>query len=297
MAPVFFLQYPAHHSAPVKLRTLLRGLRDGQGPSPWANKIQSILEGNPMQSENLIDLRKPRVIVIEDRGHSYTLTVAPITRKRWIEYFRGIVSTSEFVKGSLTDSFDSSGARLALVNDTLIDADGYLINGVMRVTEIDGWKNLIPVSHRVTVGNVLTMVERSAEDESPIMLGGEVVCLDAVWGRHASGAMQKVRGLRHTFASPSVEQQRRYSRDKSRSQVIGGSRYGKTRWLGAQATLAELYDELILSVEGYAINGVPLDDDRDQIIESMDTYHKVAAAESLFVPVAPKVAEDDDAQA
>jgi hypothetical protein len=92
---------------------------------------------------------------------------------------------------------------------------------------------------------------------------------------------------------PTVEQQRRYSRDMSRSQVIGGSRAGKTRWLGAQATLVDLYDELILSVEGYVANGEPVCDDREMIIASMDTYHKVAAAEALFTPVSASVDEMD----
>ncbi len=52
-------------------------------------------------------------------------------------------------------------------------------------------------------------------------------------------------GLIHTFQVPTVEQQRRYSRDSSRSRVTGG-RKGTTRFLGAQRTLVELYDELIV---------------------------------------------------
>ena len=250
-----------------------------------------------METASLIDLKKPRIIVIEDRGHAYTLTLSPITRKQWLGYFDHIVSTSETQYGKRIDSFDSTGARLALVNQALIDADGYRVNGTVNATEIDGWRELIPANHRLTAANVLTSVERSAvNDENPITLGCEGVLLDAVWGRGSLNRMLKRTGLRHNLNTPSVEQQRRYSRDMSRSQVIGGSRAGKTRWLGAQATLVDLYDELIVSVEGYAVNGEPLTDDRDEIIASMDTYHKVAAAESLFTPVAAKVDEDDDAQ-
>jgi hypothetical protein len=59
--------------------------------------------------------------------------------------------------------------------------------------------------------------------------------------------------------------------------------------LGAQATLAELYDELIVSVDGYTVDGaVP---DREAILEFMDTYHKVAAVDVLFSPAAANVEE------
>ncbi len=244
-----------------------------------------------------IDLKKPRIIVIADRGHNYTLTILPVSKKHWLKYFEGIVSTSENLNGRRVDSFDSTGARLALVNETLIDADGYKVTGDGRIFDLSGWKDLIPANHRIAAGNVLISVERSTTDDAdPITLGCESVRLDAVWGRSGRSSMLKVTGLRHNFTMPSVEQQRRYSRDMSRSQVIGGSRNGKTRWLGAQSTLADLYDELILSVEGYTADGEPLGDNRDEIVACMDTYHKVAAAEALFTPVAAAV-EDADADA
>ena len=72
--------------------------------------------------------------------------------------------------------------------------------------------------------------------------------------------------------------------------MVGGSRNGKTQWLGAQATLADLYDELIVSVEGYTVDGAA--PDREGIVEFMDTYHKVAAVDVLFAPAAPKVEEE-----
>ena len=104
--------------------------------------------------------------------------------------------------------------------------------------------------------------------------------------------MRKFHGLRHNFKTPTAEQQRRLSRDSSRSRVVGGARNGKTLWLGAQATLADLYDELIVSVEGYAVDGKA--PEREEVIEFMDTYHKVAAVDVLFAPAAPKVEEDAD---
>lgn len=54
--------------------------------------------------------------------------------------------------------------------------------------------------------------------------------------------------------------------------------------MGPQSTLAELYDELIVSVDGYAVNDQVLGPDAstEKIALHMDTYHKVAAADALF---------------
>jgi hypothetical protein len=64
--------------------------------------------------------------------------------------------------------------------------------------------------------------------------------------------------------------------------------------MGPQPTLVELYDELIVSVEGYQVNGVELGADHDAIVAEMDAYHKVAAADVLFSPAAANLSEDND---
>jgi len=240
-----------------------------------------------------IELKAPRIIAIEDRGKPYTFTLARIVKKQWLKYFEGIVSTSENQGGQHIDSFDSSSARLALVEEALVTATGYALPvDKTSIEQVEGWKALLPLSHRLGVANALVSVSISeAEDDAQITLGQESVFLDAVWGADKKGVMRKFTGLRHNFTTPSAEQQRRFSRDSSRSRVVGGSRKGKTQWLGAQATLATLYDELIVSVEGYTVDG-NADLDHDAIVEFMDTYHKVAAVDALFSPAAPKVEED-----
>ncbi|QNI34536.1 hypothetical protein H7849_11935 [Alloacidobacterium dinghuense] len=240
-----------------------------------------------------IELTAPRIIVIEDdRRRQYQFTVARIAKKQWLRYFEGIVSTSENQDGKRLDSFDSSAARLELAEQVLADAKGY--KSEKPVTEIAGWQKLLPLSHRLGVANALIDVRRSdkaGDDDEPIRLGDESITLDAVWGADESGVMRKYHGLRHNFQTPSAEHQRRFSRDASRSVIVGGSRSGKTRWLGAQATLIELYDELIQSVDGYTVSGAM--PDRAAIVEYMDAYHKVAAADQLFSPAAPKLSEEE----
>lgn len=233
-----------------------------------------------------IELTRPRIIAIEDRGKQYKLTVARIAKKQWLRYFEGQISTSENQAGKRVDSFDSSAARLELVEGALVNAEGY-------ASEMPaGWQKLLPLSHRLGAANALINVGRAEnEEDQAITLGQESIFLDAVWGADEDGVMRKFHGLRHSFQTPSSEHQRRFSRDASRSVIVGGARNGKTRWLGAQATLIELYDELVLSVDGYTVNGEQ--PDRAAIIEHMDAYHKVAAADQLFSPAAPNVSEEE----
>jgi hypothetical protein len=242
-----------------------------------------------------IELATPRVIVIEERGKQYRLALARIVKKQWMRYFDGIVSTSENQMGKRVDSFDSSSARLELVETSLIDAQGYATADGSPITAAAGWQALLPLSHRLAVGNTIVSVERAeASNDEPIMLGVEAVYLNAVWSADENGVMQKYRGLCHRFKTPNGEQQRRFSRDSSRSRIVGGSRKAKTLWMGPQPTLVELYDELIVSVEGYQVNGVELGADHDTIVAEMDTYHKVAAADVLFSPAAANLSEDND---
>ena len=49
-----------------------------------------------------------------------------------------------------------------------------------------------------------------------------------------------------------------------------------------------------MSVEGYTANGEPLNNRKDSIVASMDTFHKVQAMGQVFSPVAAPV--DDDTE-
>jgi hypothetical protein len=232
----------------------------------------------------LIDLAAPRIFAFEEGKRKYTLTTKPIPEKLWLKYFAGIVSTQEVNKaGDVSNTYDSTGARLELLQAVLIDATGYTPEG-QSITGIDGWQGKLPMAHRRAVGDLLTAVAAVpnaalADDEFPA-LGTETVTLKATWTANDAGRMHEIGGLRHIFRSPLADHQKRYSRAMSRSVVVGGSRTGQTRWLGAQDVLIEIYDELIQAVEGYTWEGSPL-----TVLDSMDAYHKVAAATALFTPV------------
>jgi hypothetical protein len=236
-----------------------------------------------------LDLASPRVIAIDDRGRKFSLTVKRIDKRAWLRYFEGIVNVSENVNGERVNRFDSSAARLDLVESALIGAEGYTTANGQPVTATEGWQKLLPLAHRLTAGLQLVAVAELLDPSADAFtLGFEDVYLDAFWGT------ERFTGLRHRFRTPSGEHQARLSRASSRSVILGGSRRGTTRWLGAQATLADLYDDLIEEVEGYSVNGTPLSG-REQIVAEMDTFHKVAAAELLFSPA--EVAEPEEPEA
>lgn len=240
-----------------------------------------------------IELTAPRVIEIDSRGKKFVLTLARISKKQWLRYFEGIVNSSENQGGKRVDRFDSSGARVALVEEVLVDAKGYKTPDSVAITSISGWQQQIPLSHRLAAGESLVSVERAdPPEDDELVLGFENVFLNAVWGADEAGVMRKYHNLCHRFKTPTAEQQKRFSRESSRSRVVGGSRKGVTQWMGAQATLIDLYDELVLSVDGYTVDGEPLGDDRTGIVVEMDAYHKVAAADALFAPAQPNVSEE-----
>ena len=227
-----------------------------------------------------LDLTKGRVIAITDRKRAFTLTLKPIEKKAWLRYFAAIVNTQELVDGELQQTYDSSGPRLELLEAHLVDATGYTKEGE-DIKATAAWQSKLPMRHRRAAADLLVdceVVKPSDEDELPA-LGTETVTLAATWTA-VDGHMQKFTGLQHIFRSPTAEHQKRYSRAMSRSVITGGSRTGKTNWLGAQDVLIEIYDELIEGTSGYDYG---LGDGWDK--SKMDAYHKVTAAQALFTPV------------
>jgi hypothetical protein len=210
---------------------------------------------------------------MSEGSRRFEYTVSRISQDLWFKYFDGILSTAERCGKEVVQRVDTSTAGLELVDQVVAREEGIRI----------------PLQHKLTVVNVLT----SAYVPDQEMQGFGQVPLIALWSAGASGALRRHKDLVHVFEEPTAEQNRRYRRDDSRAQIIGGSRKGTTVFRGAQRTLAALYDELIVSVAGYAVNGVALEG-REEIARHMDTYHKVAAVARLFVPQDPDLEEDEE---
>lgn len=240
------------------------------------------------------DLGEARTVLLQDGSRSFRLNCRRITPSDWQTYFDGIYITAEQQGNVRISTVEAASARLKLADSVIIEAFGYKVDGGLDLNAIAGWQQRLPLNHRKLLGEVLADVRPAAPtDEFVIYPEGEVVYLDATFTARAQldeqglyrWSMVKLTGLKHVLRTPSEEQHRRFMRESSRSKIVGGSRSGKTIYPVAHPLLAKLYDELVISVEGYSVNGTALTTDSTTIRTEMDMLHKVIAAQQLFQPL------------
>lgn len=240
------------------------------------------------QTEMLLDLATPRTIALEDRGHTFVLRCRRLTDADWIAFFSGATVTSENVDGKRVDVIDTDTPFIQLAERVLIDAAGYAVVGGGKLTELPEWQSRVPLGHRRQVGYVLASTRPSAAPTNDFVIypEGEVVSLDATWSMAVEGegpTMLNFSGLKHVLRTPTEAQYRRFASENSRRVIVGGSRSGKTIYPGSRVALANLYDELVISVDGYCVNGEKLTTP-ERIKAEMDMHHKVMAAQEVFLP-------------
>jgi hypothetical protein len=234
--------------------------------------------------ETLLDLTAPRVITLQDRGRTFTITCRPVEKADWLAYFAALRVTSEQTAEGRISTNDYQTASLVLAERVIVTVEGYTVAGGGALVDLPGWQTRIPLAHRFQVGITLADAGASEQlDEFVIHPEGEEISLDAVWPG-ADGKMLRFNGLKHIFKTPTATHHKRYRDASSRSLAVGGSRTGRTVYLGAHATLCDLYDELILSVDGYAIGDQALTTDKPLILARMDAFHKLVAMKTLIDP-------------
>jgi hypothetical protein len=253
-----------------------------------------------LDSENaLLPLDAERVVSFKQNGHALTFHFRRLTVGDWMRYFEAITLRSVSVAGarkqSRTDEFDYRTARLKLVDDALESVDGYTIP-----PNLANWKARLPYGHKLAAAQLLEGAEPSTNVDRDraftILADSDEVFLDASWGSSTPGEMTRYLGLVHRFKPVTAEQMRKYNRATSRSVVIGGRHGGTTEYAKPYNVLAELYDELIVSVDGYSIKGQPLEG-AEAIRREMDTYHKVEAVQQLFITAEPDESKAEQAEA
>jgi hypothetical protein len=258
-----------HHFAPERERT----------PGTKSNSI--FQEISPMQSEatnTLLPLDLPRVIPIIEGKHIYTFYFRRITQGDYEKYFSNIYFAQRNDGSDRINIQDLNTAAVTLFEETVDRVEGYAGDFTTR----PGWQAKIPPSHSLKVGWKLVEVAAvPLDDERPIDPDRMEVALDAVWSRTEAGnQVTMFKGLKHFFSPPSLEDKRRFYRAGSMSKIVGGNRKGTTVNATRHALLIELYDKLIISVDGYSVAGKTVE--KDQIKSWMDAVHKVYAVQELF---------------
>lgn len=227
------------------------------------------------EAPRLLALDAPRVVALKGKTQSFRYHLRRVIDADWRRYFAAIVRQTLHVAGQREEVFDADTALLDLVGSVLVKVEGYgQISG-------DGWREALPYSHRMAVGIVLRNVGASGagDDARPHLSDRAEVRLHGAWS--TEGHITLHEGLVHRFRHPSAEHLKRFHFESSRVIVRGNAENGVSIYPSRQGAAMSLYDELIDSVEGYSVNGEPLEG-AEAIRREMDGAHKAAAALELF---------------
>lgn len=224
-------------------------------------------------------LDEPRIIPIREGNRDYTFYFRRILQADWVRYFDGLYLSSRNDGAAQLNTTDFNTSGIELLESTLIRVTGY----ARELTTPNDFAKVLP-RHSMPVAGILRSVFFSeVEDDKPVDCDSVVALVDALWSQTtAPGQVTQYKGLVHRFMPPNVEQRKRYMRGGAISKVIGGTRTGATTIYSLRnKLLLELYDQLILAVEGYGVAGKPLEG-AEQIKREMDGYHKAEAVAQLF---------------
>jgi hypothetical protein len=224
-------------------------------------------------TNELLHLDLPRVIAFTQGGQRFTMRFRRIVENDWKEYFEVVNSSAQRL-----DRYDMSPAGLALVEKTLETVDGYG-SGFL---ELANWKDRVRSTHKIAAARLLTHVGRGETAEYTFDPDVEVVMLTSAWSADLeSHRMMEHRELVHRLTPPPRKYQRKWNEVTSQSRGHDGSGVPITVYPNNAPVIAEMYDELIIAVEGYAAAGAPLSG-AEQIRREMDVAHKIAAVSRLF---------------
>jgi hypothetical protein len=237
------------------------------------------MEAETPSTPTLLMLDEPRVIALRDGKRSYIFHFRRITQADWLTYFSGLYLATRNDGTSQLNTTDIQTSGIELFHSTLTKVTGY----ARELTAPADFKKVLP-RHSVPVSWALrTVIPSSVDDDKPVDPDCIEARIDALWSQIKPGDETAMwPGLLHRFKPPTIEQQKRFMRGGAVSRVIGGTRKGATTIYSLKnKLLLDLYDELIQSVDGYGVKGVPLGP-VEQIRAEMDAYHKVEAVAQLF---------------
>jgi len=239
-----------------------------------------------------LDLAERSVCWRNREGQVRTHTFRRLTERDWDGYFLRI----KFENDRKSELLDWNSAKVWLYGQCVTRVAGYQVRGGGNLCDLPNWRDKIPFGQRLDAIDLLTTAYRN-DGEQEMEPDCEVVALDAFWDA-ADGKMVQYTGLVHRFKSPAAEDLIRYSRETNRSEIVPGPA-GKTIRMVRQRVLLKLYDELIVSVDGYGVGAAqgselkPLSS-REEIVREMDAGHKAVAVSQLFSVLGEQCGNDSD---
>jgi hypothetical protein len=247
---------------------------EGEGRSITAAPKPELL---PLDAAERVSMFK-----IRETGATRRHVFNPITRADVDAYFSSMTIATERKSGNSTEyHIDMRTNILKLYERAIKRVEGYSLTDGRDVMALPNWKDRVPGAHRVRAAEILMKVTQS---ESSADLGidpeAEFVSLDAFWSAGDCGMFHYC-GLIHRFSPPTIEHWRKLNNHSTRTTAVGGSKSQRTIYPKLNGISLELYDELILSAEGYSVGGQPVSG-REQCVSRMDCFHKIAAISVLF---------------
>jgi hypothetical protein len=225
----------------------------------------------------LLPLDAPRAVAFKTKTGNFVYHFRRIELKDWEKYFQSIVHQTINTRGAREEVFESDSALVDLVDRTVSSVDGYALH-----PEPKDWKRTLPIQHRLVAGTVLRAVGQSTGARDLGTLCDLVdVSLDANWGV-SDGKTTQYTGLIHRFRQPGIADLKRFNFEAARVRVTGNAENGITSYPARQGIAMKIYDDLIESVDGYSVKGLPLSETFDEVKEWMDGAHKAAAVLALF---------------
>jgi hypothetical protein len=216
----------------------------------------------PAPAPVLLNLDVPRVITLKSKSGEFVYKTRRVTLKDWEQCFLGFIDQSLRVDGEFQKVYDADSSLIELADRVIVDCN----------------TAKVPFSHRLAVGAVLRTAT-PVEDSGAEVMDRVVIGLGAVWP--VEGASQVFEGLLHCFRYPSIEDLKRWKFENSRVRVRGEGKDSVSSYPSRLAIAMKLYDDLIESVDGYAVGGSPLEG-KENIVREMDGAHKAMAVMALF---------------
>jgi hypothetical protein len=233
-----------------------------------------------------LDLSAPIRIEFKHRGIPLAHVLNRPGQRDWLNYAKGVSTTYEFAgEGIHAEISGELEAQGKLWRASIRSVEGYGGADGRAIAEVypDVWREKIPASHVELAVRALAAVRvKTAEDPAltnPVAfildLESQAVELEMDGVAHAP--------LVHHFRIPTLNEFAKFRRLMADSRLVGGTRHLKTIMFSRLPGLVKLYDELIISIEGYKAGQSPIDN-RQSTIEQMDAIHKQVAVQGLFEP-------------
>ncbi len=222
------------------------------------------------------------VLPLEQGGRKYRVThfVRRPEYKELLAFRAAFARTMERINGAAVWSDCREAAAETLWNAIALRVEGYTLPEGADSWEQILWRELVPVSHKLLAADLfqrIGIVKPEIEEAFPLGQKSQTVYLEV----RRDGLIYS--NLAHVLREPGTHHLKEFRRINDTVLHVGGSRSDKTIFPSHLAELCGLYDELIVRVEGYAIDG-RAPGDALEIAKWMDALHKEAAVNALFTP-------------